>query len=800
MTARPGRPRRRRIAIGCAGLLVVVAAAVVAVAVRSDALAARFVGRLIERSGADVTFDSAEFHARGIVLRGVTASAHDLRLRCDRLDLRPASLSALRELRARAVARDGCSVSGELRIELAAEGVGAPTEAVSGRPDPIVERLARHIERIDVDAVDVDVTIAERHVRGRATELRLGGAGLRDGAADVALRIDSIALDGAVVAELGDAPEVGFSGGIDMQGAGVSAEVGRAVLTGNVLSLSRVRVAVEPGDDEAAASTESAASPDGSSARAHDWLRMAERAAQRSAALRARVSMLPAPPLAVVADGVDVEGLRWPVRIGSAAVSTEGALEIDGAVGEVSFSVRPQTVGAAPGGEPDRSRFVDSVVSLHDLPLSAVSPRLAGRATVELSWPDGDATTAEVSATWAVEGGGIEHPAIAASPVDGVEATGSIDLAWERGPDAHLRADVGIDLGAVPLSLAIDLVDGDPGPMVSATLRVRESVDCAALWEAIPPSFVPNLSGASVRLEGTARAAEVRASVDLADTDSFDMRFDGFADTCSVSAIASEWDPAGLLADDWVHEVTEHVTHPQRVGRGTDQWTPIAVLPSYLPALMFLSEEIAFLDNPGFSPMLMRRGIRMSLREGRFVYGGSTMTQQLVKNLFLSRERTLSRKFEEAVLVVAMEERLSKDQILELYLNCIEFGPDVWGIRAAARHYFDVEPTGLTPLEASYLAALKPAPWWGERHRLSGRSPEAHWWNDRTHELLLRAVEYGGHIEAKEVEHFAPWVVAFPTSPAAATPPEPRRARPEGGIDQTWAQWRAAPVVDTTPD
>ena len=95
MTARPGRPRRRRIAIGCAGLLVVVAAAVVAVAVRSDALAARFVGRLIERSGADVTFDSAEFHARGIVLRGVTASAHDLRLRCDRLDLRPASLSSV---------------------------------------------------------------------------------------------------------------------------------------------------------------------------------------------------------------------------------------------------------------------------------------------------------------------------------------------------------------------------------------------------------------------------------------------------------------------------------------------------------------------------------------------------------------------------------------------------------------------------------------------------------------------------------------------------------------------------------
>src|SRR5699024_8910844 len=116
------------------------------------------------------------------------------------------------------------------------------------------------------------------------------------------------------------------------------------------------------------------------------------------------------------------------------------------------------------------------------------------------------------------------------------------------------------------------------------------------------------------------------------------------------------------------------------VGPGTDAYAQIDTLPPYLPALMYLSEEIDFYTNHAVSIGLINRGIRHSLPRKRFAYGGSTVTQQLVKNLFFSRTKILTRKFQEAIVAWAMTDALSKDRILELYLNCIEFGPNLYGI------------------------------------------------------------------------------------------------------------------------
>ena len=151
------------------------------------------------------------------------------------------------------------------------------------------------------------------------------------------------------------------------------------------------------------------------------------------------------------------------------------------------------------------------------------------------------------------------------------------------------------------------------------------------------------------------------------------------------------------------------------LGPGAPSYVTLAALPSYAPALMYLSEEIAFPTNPGVSVGLIERGMRANLREGRYVYGGSTVTQQLVKNVFLRRDKTLARKLEELVLAWAVEQALPKERILELYLNVIEFGPEVWGFAAAARHYFDRDADALTPLEVAFLATLKPAPHEGRR-------------------------------------------------------------------------------------
>ena len=90
--------------------------------------------------------------------------------------------------------------------------------------------------------------------------------------------------------------------------------------------------------------------------------------------------------------------------------------------------------------------------------------------------------------------------------------------------------------------------------------------------------------------------------------------------------------------------------------------------------------------------------------------GASTITQQLAKNLFLSREKSLHRKLQELALAFLLESTLGKDRILEIYLNVIEWGPGLYGLRPAARHYFGKEPRALTPKEMAVLVALIPGP------------------------------------------------------------------------------------------
>ena len=110
-------------------------------------------------------------------------------------------------------------------------------------------------------------------------------------------------------------------------------------------------------------------------------------------------------------------------------------------------------------------------------------------------------------------------------------------------------------------------------------------------------------------------------------------------------------------------------------------------------------------------------------RAGRVERGASTITQQLVKNLFLSGERTLARKLEEAVLTWRLEQLVPKRRILEYYLNLVEFGPGVYGIADAAEKYFGKEPEEIAGNEAAQLAALLPAPRrgmdaaWAKRYR-----------------------------------------------------------------------------------
>jgi hypothetical protein len=209
------------------------------------------------------------------------------------------------------------------------------------------------------------------------------------------------------------------------------------------------------------------------------------------------------------------------------------------------------------------------------------------------------------------------------------------------------------------------------------------------------------------------------------------------------------YDPAELadvywLNEPFVMEVTEGVSEEAEifVGPGTEQYVPITELPVPVSAAAYLSEEIGFFWDRGIAPSLIERAFRLNLEKGRFVYGGSTVTQQLVKNLFLTRRKTLARKFQEMLIAFRIDEVVSKHRLLELYLNCIEFGPDVYGIGPAAQFYFQKDARELTAREGIFLAMLKPSPHMGELYRKRGRTPDYDYWTERVRILFDRYAEW----------------------------------------------------------
>ncbi|MDQ3126729.1 MAG: PBP1A family penicillin-binding protein [Pseudomonadota bacterium] len=146
--------------------------------------------------------------------------------------------------------------------------------------------------------------------------------------------------------------------------------------------------------------------------------------------------------------------------------------------------------------------------------------------------------------------------------------------------------------------------------------------------------------------------------------------------------------------------------------RGTQQAPPADLdsLPDYVPAAFIAIEDRRFYHHPGFDPIGMSRAMAANMRAGRVVQGGSTLTQQLAKNLFLSPDQNMKRKVQELMLAVWLEMKFSKEEILALYLNRVYFGAGAYGIEAASQRYFDKSARQLTVGEAALLAGLLKAP------------------------------------------------------------------------------------------
>ena len=147
------------------------------------------------------------------------------------------------------------------------------------------------------------------------------------------------------------------------------------------------------------------------------------------------------------------------------------------------------------------------------------------------------------------------------------------------------------------------------------------------------------------------------------------------------------------------------------------KWVPYEKISVNLKRALIAAEDAKFVDHEGFDWEGIQKAYEKNLKKGRIVAGGSTISQQLAKNLFLSTKRTPWRKLEEAAITVMLEAVMDKQRIFEIYLNIIEWGNGVFGAEAAARHYYLTNAGSLSAEQSARLAAMVPNPRYYDAHR-----------------------------------------------------------------------------------
>lgn len=169
----------------------------------------------------------------------------------------------------------------------------------------------------------------------------------------------------------------------------------------------------------------------------------------------------------------------------------------------------------------------------------------------------------------------------------------------------------------------------------------------------------------------------------------------------------------------FMHEQAERAKDQGKPFRKYHHWVPLKNIPKDVVGAVIVAEDGTFWSHEGFDWYELRESIERNIKEGRPARGASTISQQLVKNLFLSPSKNPLRKLKEWVLTWYVERELPKTRILELYLNLIEWGNGIYGVEAAARQYFGKSASQLTRQEGARLAAIIPSP---RRHRADSQT------------------------------------------------------------------------------
>jgi hypothetical protein len=312
----------------------------------------------------------------------------------------------------------------------------------------------------------------------------------------------------------------------------------------------------------------------------------------------------------------------------------------------------------------------------------------------------------DIAASGRLERLSIAQPALAPEPLRDMNLSWSGQIRLDLGQRKFTIEDgsIGLEDARVTLAGSIEAVENDV--RFGLTVAVPKT-PCQDMLAAAPANLLPMLQG--LRLGGTF-ALHSRVALDTSDPAKTEAEFE-LDNRCKVLETPEEVDPKNF-SEPFQHFVmdAEGRATEMTTGPTTDQWVPLNEITPYIETGLIVCEDSRFFKHNGFDNKAIRDSLLSNLKKGRFVRGASTLSMQLAKNLYLGREKTLSRKFQEAAFTLLLEERLSKEDILELYLNVVEFAPGVYGIRNAAMHYFNSHPGELSLAQAMFMASILPNP------------------------------------------------------------------------------------------
>lgn len=245
-------------------------------------------------------------------------------------------------------------------------------------------------------------------------------------------------------------------------------------------------------------------------------------------------------------------------------------------------------------------------------------------------------------------------------------------------------------------------------PRLHLTMRLP-TVRCSRFLDALPGALVPRLRGFAFQGQF---GMKIEVGVDYRYLTSNSVNFDASIDYERCRVVKAPFEMSvGRLRRPFIHRAYDgRIVTEFEVGPNNPGFVPLNAVSRHVVNSLLTTEDSRFFRHRGFIYSEFRTALARNLIAGQFRYGASSITMQMVKNVLLNREKTLSRKLQELLLTAYVEAGLSKRRIMEIYLNVIEFGPGIYGIGNAARHYFDKQAALIEPQEAAFLSTLLPSP------------------------------------------------------------------------------------------